>query len=152
MATDTSRTSLPGSVVSGIAAGLIAAGVTGLVIQFGFDPTVISDGIPAGVGASGLGAGWAVLLVIGAVLGLGYAALSRIDAIGRYGILPPAGAPLGLVYGIAIWVLAVLLVPLWVGADPGDGARYGLSLQAVLSFALLGVLIGLGYDISPATE
>lgn len=140
-----------GAWLSGIVAGLVATGVTGLAIQFVFDPAVISSGIAAGVGSSGLVAGWAVLLAIGLVLGLVYAVLSSIDTIHSYAVHPGTGAPLGLIYGMVVWVLAVLLVPLLVGSGPGDIGGYGLSLQAILSFALLGVLIGLGYGTSPAT-
>lgn len=138
--------------LTGIVAGLVGAVVTGVVIQFGFDPTVLSEGIPAGFGVSGLAVGWVVFLVIGAVLGLVYTALALVDRVGAYAALPKTGTYLGLLYGLVIWVLAVIVVPLWVGAGTGEIGGYAINLQGVLSFALLGIIIGLVYGLSPYTE
>lgn len=138
--------------LTGIIAGLAGAVVTGVVIQFGFDLTVLSEGIPAGFGLSGLAAGWVVFLVIGAVLGLVYTALALIDRVGAYATLPKTGTYLGLLYGLLVWVLAVIVVPLWIGAGTGEIGGYAVNLQGVLSFVLLGIVIGLIYGVSPYTR
>lgn len=150
--TEASAESDPYTWLTGIFAGLVGAVVTGLVIQFGFNPTILSEGIPSGFGVSGMAAGWAVFLVIGAVLGLIYTAATRIDRIRAYAVLPRTGTYLGLLYGLVLWVLAVIVVPLWVGAGSGKIGGYAVNLQGVLSFALLGILIGLIYGASPYTD
>lgn len=140
------------SVLAGGAAGIGGAVVVGAVIQFGFDPLVLSRRIPEGVGLSGLVAGWAVLLAVGAGFGTVYAALARIDRVGVRAGSPGSGAALGLGYGVVLWGLAVVIVPLLVGAGPSGIGDYAFSSRGVLAFGLLGTLIGLGYAISPANR
>lgn len=141
----------PYTWLTGIIAGVVSAVVTGIVIQLGFDPTVLSEGIPSGFGASGMAAGWAIFLVTGVILGLVYTAVTRIDQLGSYAVLPRTGAYLGLVYGLVIWVIAVIVVPVLVGAGPSGIGSYAVNLQGVLSFVLLGIIIGLIYGASPYT-
>lgn len=142
----------PYTWLTGIVAGLLGAVLTGLVIQFGFDPTVLSEGIPSGFGTSGLTTGWVIFLAIGAVLGLVYTALAMIERVGEYAVLPRTGTYLGLLYGLVIWVLAVIVVPLWVGSGAGDIGAYAVNVRGLLSFALLGIVIGLVYGVSPYTD
>lgn len=137
--------------LTGLLAGLVSAIVTGLLIQFGFDPTVLSEGIPAGIGMSGMVVGWVVFLAIGAVVGIVYTAVTLVDAIGRYASVPDTGAIVGVGFGLVIWIVAVIVVPLWAGAGDGTIGSYGMNLQSVLSFALFGLLIGLVYSVSPYT-
>ncbi len=134
--------------LSGLIAGLIGAIVTGVVIQIGFDTAVMSSGIPSGFGMSGMAAGWGIFLVIGAVIGLVYAAVTLVERIGRFANLPQPGAYLGLAYGVVLWVLAIIIVPLWIGSSIGD---YAVNLVGILSFALLGIIIGIAYGASPYT-
>lgn len=138
--------------LTGIVAGLVGAVITGVVIQFGFNPTILSEGIPSGFGVSGMAAGWGIFLVIGAVLGMIYTVAARRDRIRAYAVLPRTGTYLGLLYGLVLWVLAVIVVPLWVGAGAGNIGGYAVNLRGVLSFALLGILIGLLYGASPYTD
>lgn len=138
--------------LSGLGAGLIGSIVAGLVIQFGFDATVLSEGIPASIGREGFAAGWVLLLLSGAILGLIYAGVARIETVRAYAILPGSGAWVGLLYGLVIWVIAVVVVPLWLGDGLGAIGTYAVNLQGVLSFALLGLVTGVAYGASPVTE
>lgn len=138
--------------LTGLVAGFLSAVVTGVVIQFGFDSAVLADGIPAGFGLSGLAAGWAVFLALGGALGLLYGALTRIERFGRFAVLPRTGASAGLVYGLVLWVLAVIVVPVWMGAGLDGIGAYAVNLRGVLAFALLGILIGVIFGVSPYTD
>lgn len=141
----------PYAWLTGLVGGLAGAVVTGIVIQFGFDPAVLSEGIPSGFGTSGMAAGWAIFLVIGAILGLVYTAATMIDRLGSYAAIPRTGAYLGLAYGLVIWVIAVIVVPVLVGAGPSGIGSYAVNLQGILAFVLLGIIIGLIYGVSPYT-
>ncbi len=138
--------------LTGPVAGILAAVVVGLVIHFGFDPEILSSGIPSAVGMDGAAAGWVMFLVTGAVLGLIYAGLAQLDALAEFAMLPRTGTYLGLAYGLVIWVLAMIVVPVAVGEATGGIGGYALNLQGVLSFALLGIVIGLLYGMSPYTR
>lgn len=148
MATETGSRLEPRAWLSGAVAGLVAAAVTGLVIQVAFDPSIVSSAIPSIVGASGLAAGWVVLLVIGVVAGLAYAAAVTVEPLSAWAALPNTGAALGLAFGIVLWVLAVILVPLLVGGSVGS---YALTLRGLLAYALLGIVVGLAYGVAPDT-
>lgn len=138
--------------LSGPIAGIVAAVVVGLVMHFGFDPEILTSGIPSAIGAEGAAAGWLTFLVIGAILGLVYAALAQLDALAEFAVLPRTGIYLGLVYGLVIWAIAMIAVPLAVENGTGGIGGYALNLQGVLSFALLGIVIGLLYGMSPYTR
>lgn len=135
--------------LTGIIAGLVSAVITGVVIQFGFDPTVLSEGIPSGFGVTGLVAGWVVFLVLGAALGLVYSALAKNERVGKYAVRPRPAAYLGLFYGLVLWIVAVVVVPLWVGGGMEEIGSHAVNLQGVLSFALLGIIIGLVHGVVP---
>lgn len=134
--------------LTGAVGGLAGAAVTGLVIQFAFDPAIISAGVPAAIGTSGLAAGWVVLLLIGVVVGLVYAGLARLDPLAGWAAMPNTGAALGLGVGLVLWAVALVVVPLLVGGSIG---AYAVTTRAVLSYALLGVVLGLVYGVSPYT-
>lgn len=136
--------------LSGAVGGLVSAAVTAIVL-LGFDRAILSAGIPAVLDASGLGAGFAVLLAIGLLAGLGYAALAGVTPLRPYAAVPDTGAPLGLAYGLLLWVVALFAVPLALGGPGLDIGTYGLTLQGLVSFALFGTVIGLVYGMSPYT-
>ncbi len=152
MATATQGGSGARTWATGGIAGVIAAVVAGAVIYFGFDPDILTEGIPSGVGAEGALAGWGTFLVIGLILGLVYTAVVRLQPLADWAVLPNTGIYLGVVYGLVIWVLAMIAVPLWGGDGTGGIGEYALNLQGVLSFALLGIVIGLVYAMSPYTR
>lgn len=135
--------------LTGIIAGLVSAVVTGVVIQFGFNPTVLSEGIPSGFGVTGLVAGWVIFLVLGAALGVVYSALTQNERMGDYAVRPRPAAYLGLFYGLVLWIVAVIVVPLWVGGGMAEIGSYAVNLRGLLSFALLGIIIGLVYGVVP---
>lgn len=126
--------------LSGVAGGLVAVILTGLVMQFAFDPTILSEDVPGAVGLAGLAGGWLVLLLSGALVGLLYAGIAALDPVAGYAILPNTGAFVGLVFGIVLWLLAVAVF----GYDVTD-------LQALLGYALFGLVVGLVYGVSPYT-
>lgn len=137
--------------LTGVGAGIVGGLVTGLVIQFAFDPAIISAGIPAVVGASGLLAGWIVLLAVGVVAGLVYAGIGTADRLAEYFVRPNTGAVAGLVFGLALWVAAAILVPLLLGAPGPAIGEYAITLSGVLIYALFGLVIGIVYGVSPYT-
>lgn len=134
--------------LTGLIAGVISALVTGVVIQLGFGPTIISQDIPSGFGMSGMAAGWGIFLVIGAVIGLVYTVLTLVDQLGSYAVRPQTGAYLGLAFGVVLWVIAIIVVPLSIGSSIGD---YAVNLEGILSFVLMGIIIGIVYGASPYT-
>lgn len=156
MATDSDAPTVtpPGvhSWLTGLIAGLVAAGITGILIQFVINPEVLSEGIPSGFGTSGLLAGWVVFLVLGGLLGLVYDGIARIDQLSGSAGRPGTGAYIGAGYGLVLWVIAIIVVPVWVGSGLGDIGTYAVNLRGVLSFVLYGLIIGLVYGSSPATE
>lgn len=136
---------------SGAAGGIVAAVLTGLIIQFAFDPAVLTESIPAAVGLSGLPAGWVVLLLFGAVLGLVYAAAAALDPVAEYAGVPGTGVAVGLAFGLVLWVLAVVVTPIWLGVVGVENGYDATNIRAVLGYALFGVVVGLVYALSPNT-
>lgn len=136
--------------VAGAAAGVVAGVVTGVVIQFAFNPAVLAEGIPAAIGTRGVLAGWLVLLVLGVLLGVVYAAITRTDPLAGYAGQPNAGGFLGLAYGLVLWALAAILVPLWLGTPGLRVGEYAITAQGVLAYALFGVIIGIGHAVATA--
>lgn len=66
--------------------------------------------------------------------------------------MPGPGASLGFVYGLLLWAFAVVIVPLWVGGGASDIGTYAVTSRGVLSFALLGTVVGLVCGVSPYTD
>lgn len=149
MASDTGSRAATRSWLTGAVAGLVSAVVTGVIILLAFNSAIVTSAIPSVVGLSGLVAGFAVLIVIGLVVGLVYAAVATIDPLSTWAAMPNSGAALGLGFGIVLWVLAIVLVPLFVGGSIG---AYAVSLRGLLAYALLGLVLGLGYGVAPDTR
>lgn len=148
--TDTGGSPVAYAWLTGAVAGVISAVLTALVL-LGFDRSILVSGIPAVVDASGLAAGFAVMGGIGLLAGLGYVALAQFTPLARYARVPDTGAPLGLAYGLLLWLVAALAVPLALGTPGLEVGTYGVTLQGVVSFALFGTVIGLVYGMSPYT-
>lgn len=134
---------------TGVAAGAVAAVVTGLVVWYGMDEAVIASHIPGTLGLDGAFAGWVLFLGIGAVLGLIYAAVAGTGPLRAYAAAARTGGLLGLGYGLAWWVVAVVAVPLLVGDGVAGIGSYAVTLEGVLGWALLGVLVGFAYQAIP---
>lgn len=133
----------------GVLAGVIGAIVSGLFIWFGVNDAIIAVHIPGALGTSGSGVGWVIFLVIGAIIGLIYAALSGIEQIGGYATSARTGGLTGLVYGILWWIIAIVAVPLLLRDGLGGIGTYAVTLNGVLGWALLGVVIGIIYQLAP---
>lgn len=134
---------------SAAVAGLLSAMIVGIVVWLGFDSSIITEDIPSPFGLNGAGAGWVILLAIGIIAGLLYGALNSIEALDRWASTSRTGAILGLAYGIVLWVVAIVLVPLSVGDGPDGIGEYALSVDGFLGYALFGVLIGFLYLLVP---
>lgn len=134
---------------SAAVAGLFAALLVGVVVSVGFDAAIIEESIPGPVGLSGFVAGWVILLAIGLVVGVVYGALNAIEAIDALASTPRTGALLGLAYGLVLWAIAVVTVPLLLGDGVGGIGDYAVTGAGVLSYALLGVIVGFMYLLIP---
>lgn len=135
--------------VSGAVAGIAAAFVVGIVIYFGFDPDIIEESIPDPIGQSGAVVGWLILLVIGVVVGLVYGALNAIEQFDVWASTSRTGGLLGLAYGLALWVLAVLIVPFLMGDGADAIGEYAVTAEGLLGYVLFGVLVGFFYLLVP---
>lgn len=129
---------------SAAVAGLLSALIVGIGLWV-FDTPVVEEHIPDALGASGAPVGLAILGGIGVVLGLVYALVSTPKSIGRYVERSRTGGLAGLVYGLIIWLVAIVVVPLLVGEGTGAIGEIAVSARAAVAFALLGVLLGVGY-------
>lgn len=136
--------------LTGVVAGVVSAILTGLVIYFGFDRAIIGEHIPEAVGLTGDAVGWATLLIIGAVLGLVYAGLANVGALDAYLSTASSAGITGLVYGIVLWVIAIVVVPFLMGDGVGGIGEYAVTVEGILGFALLGSIIGVVYVLLPA--
>lgn len=134
----------------------IAAGVAGVVSAiivsialFGIDADIIETDIPNALDMSGAGAGFALVLVVGIVAGIVYGALNAVGAIDEWASTAQTGAILGLGYGLVLWAVAVVLVPLIQGDGVDAIGDYAVTFEGILAFALMGVLIGFIYLLVP---
>lgn len=129
-------------------AGAVAGLVAGLVVGIGLavvDPAVVETHVPEALGARGAPAGLAVLAVLGLGFGLGYAVLGSVRPVGRLVDRPRTGGAVGLAYGLLLWIVAIVTVPLLVGAGVDAIGEIAVTAPAAVAFALLGSLIGVGY-------
>lgn len=135
--------------LSGVAAGIVAAVIVGIVVWVGFDAAIIEEDIPDPFGLTGAAAGWGVLLVIGILAGVIYSAMNAVEAIDAWASTARTGAILGLAYGVVLWLLAVVTIPL-ISGDGLDGiGDYAVSADGILGYALFGVVIGFLYLLIP---
>lgn len=117
-----------GTWLTGAAAGAVGAAVASVMLYASgaFDPAAV------GIGAVG------VLFMPGAVFGLIYAGLARLDRLSALAREPETGVLLGLGYGFLFWVTTVV------------GSEFAPSgLLAGLTF---GVVIGFLFAVSPYVE
>ena len=135
--------------LSAALAGIISVIVVGAIVWIGFNPDIITVSIPSPFGISGALAGWTLLVVIGLVVGLAYATLNTISVISAWASTARTGTITGLIFGILLWVLAILVVPFLVGDGIESIGDYAVSVEGFLGYALLGVLIGFLYLLIP---
>jgi uncharacterized membrane protein YagU involved in acid resistance len=128
---------LPLSVAAGAAAGLVAGIPLGIIMQATDVMPMVADLISD----PSTGLGWLVHLFNSALFGAIFAVL-----FSRWIARPGAAIGLGLLYGIAWWVLgALVIMPAWLGMSEmifQIGANQWWSL---LGHLLYGLLLGMLY-------
>jgi len=123
MATETSAASewgiARGQALTGVGAGIVGSVLFGLFMQFVMPPPLLDVVIPAMYGVAGpaLAVGWALHLFHGAVLGFVYVLLVEVTGLDEPASRTTGAVGLGIVYGLLTTaVLAVLVMPVWLGA------------------------------------
>ena len=137
------------AVLSGVVGGVIGGIIGGLLIQFGFDPQILSEDLPRTFGITGLGAGWVVMVLYGLVIGLVYAGIAIVPQLRGYAVRPNTGAGLGLAYGLLVWAIYAVAMSAIIGVQ--SVGAYPLTTGSVLTFGLVGLIIGIVYGMSPYT-
>lgn len=131
MATTTdTRSALIGTVpttdlAAGAAGGFVGSILFGLLMQFVLPAPMLEMAIPAMYGIEGpaLAAGWAIHQFHGVALGITYVVLVGNSGLRERATTLPDAIPLGVAYGVVTTVLlAVLVMPLWLGAMNFGGA------------------------------
>jgi len=135
----------------GVAGGLLGALVFGVLLSL-VSPGVIENAIPAlyGLGTPAAIAGWAIHMSHGAVLGLVFAVIADADGIDQGLATNMDNAFAGLLYGLLLWaVLAVVLMPIWLGAVgvPNAPTVPNISTTSLGGHALFGIVLGLSYSV-----
>ncbi|MGM0590972.1 MAG: DUF6789 family protein [Halobacteriota archaeon] len=128
----------------GVAAGLVASAVMGIMLTMQMTP-VIQNAIPALYGLSGGAAGWVAHMAHGAVLGVVFA--GTVEAIGS-GDDATKSAGLGIAYGVVLWiVLAAVVMPIWLGAVgfPGTPPLPNVNPMSLVGHIVYGVVLGVVY-------
>lgn len=103
-------------VLAGAVGGLIGGVLFGLMMQFVLPKPLLEMAIPAMYGISGpaLGAGWAIHLFHGVVLGVVYVVIAG-TLLGESARSTGGALGLAVAYGIVLTaVLAVLVMPVWL--------------------------------------
>ena len=148
-ATATNATTETGNWQAGVAGGLVGGLVFGAMMSM-MTPGVLQMGIPAMYGIEGpAGAiGWAIHMSHGAVIGLGFAAITGVkpdlgDSIGT-------SVGVGAGYGLLVWVaLAVIVMPIWLGAVgfPGAPPLPNIGIESLVGHVVYGVVLGGVYSV-----
>jgi hypothetical protein len=138
-----------------VSAGL--AGIAGTIVFGGLQMAmgatgVIAVAIPALYGISGpnLVAGWAIHLVHGAVLGLGFALLATRPSVEPYTTRIGAAAAVGLLYGLALTIpTAGVAMPLWLSAVgfPNAPPLPNLTPMGFVGHGVYGLVLGATYPV-----
>jgi hypothetical protein len=126
----------------GLAAGLIGGLGAGVFLALTV-PTALAETLPGLVGTSGVGAGWLVLLVGSGVLGIAFT-----EAVERRPVRRPLSTAvvLGIGYAVALWFVAALAVPTWLGVVGANELPIPWLDPTVLAGLLLyGVVLGIGH-------
>ncbi|WP_380674924.1 histidine kinase [Salinigranum sp. GCM10025319] len=133
------------------------AGIAGTIVfgalQMAMGATgVIAVAIPALYGLSGpnLAAGWAIHLVHGAVLGLGFALLASRPSLASYTRRSGPAAAVGLAYGLVLTIpTAGIVMPLWLSAVgfPNAPPLPNLTLMGFVGHGVYGLVLGATYPL-----
>ena len=143
--TDVQTGALSGNWKAGVAGGIVGGVVFGALMSMMMTEVMVGA-IPGmyGIPESGL-AGWVIHMSHAAILGVVFAAVVGVAGLDREPAVKLAGA--GLIYGIVLWaVLAVFVMPLWVGAMlPMEPPVPNINMQSLMGHAVYGVLLGAVY-------
>jgi hypothetical protein len=91
----------------------------------------------------GAAAGWAMHVLIGVVLAVGYA----MFAVGR---LRGPVAVRGMVYGVAVFLMAQLVVMPMMGAGVFSGGNVPMIMGSLIGHLVFGTTVGVVYAAEPA--
>lgn len=154
MSTETDDATVPSTTATlapwqaGLAGGLLGGLVFGAMVSTMMTP-VIENAMPGMYGIAGPagGVGWVVHMSHSAVLGVAFAALAATTPLGERldGLGPTLVA--GVAYGAVLWaILAVLVMPVWVGAmTPAEPPLPNVNVQSLVGHLVYGGLLGVGY-------
>jgi hypothetical protein len=133
------------------------AGIAGTIVfgavQMAMGATgVIAVAIPALYGISGpnLAVGWAIHLVHGALLGLGFAFLATRPSVRPYATRVGTGAAVGLAYGLVLTIpTAGVVMPLWLSAVgfPNAPPLPNLTAMGFVGHGVYGLVLGAVYPV-----
>jgi hypothetical protein len=144
--------SVPNEWLSAGIAGIAGTIVFGAVQMVMGAAGVIAVAIPALYGVSGpnLVAGWAIHLVHGALLGLGFAVLATRPSVRSYATRVGPGAALGLAYGLVLTIpTAGIAMPLWLSAVgfPNAPPLPNLTVMGFVGHGVYGLVLGATYPV-----
>lgn len=134
---------------AGIIGGLLGGIVFGVMMTMEMR-MVMEMAIPGMYGLpAGLGIGWIMHLIHSAIFGLMFGVLMSMDALRDPldGGLQVTAA--GIVYGLAVWVVAAsIIMPLWVNAmmDMGEPVPNFMP-ESAMGHAVFGAILGIAYYV-----
>ncbi|ACV47035.1 MULTISPECIES: hypothetical protein [Halomicrobium] len=124
--------------VRGLAAGLIGGLETGVFLTVAA-PAVLSETFPALVFASGPVVGWLVLAVASAAAGIVFTTVVERQALSTTVVL-------GIGYSVALWLVAAVALPTWLGAVGATAPPFPWFDPTLLAgLALYGIVLGIGH-------
>jgi len=133
-----------GNWKAGVTGGLVGGIVFGAMMSV-MTPGVLQMAIPAmyGVESPAGAVGWTIHMSHGAVIGLGFAALTSL----RPDLGDSTGTSLGVGagYGLLVWVaLAVIAMPIWLGAVgfPGAPPLPNVGVESLVGHVVYGAVLG----------
>ncbi len=162
MATTTeNRSTLIGNIATdelaaGAAGGFFGSILFGLLMQFVIPAPMLEMAIPALYGIEGpaLAAGWAIHQFHGVVLGVAYVLLAGTTGLHERATTLPGAMTLGGAYGVlTTLLLAVIVMPLWLGAIGFGGAppfpnlAFPATLMSTIGHVAFAVPVAVGYAL-----
>ncbi len=136
---------------AGLVGGLVGGAGFGVLMSM-MTPGVLEMAIPAmyGVEGSAGAVGWTIHMAHAAVLGVLLGAILSLDALRNVVDSNATAGLVGLVYGIAIWlILAVVVMPIWL-----QGVGFGMApevpniaTESLIGHSVYGVLAGITYGV-----
>ncbi|WP_153552076.1 hypothetical protein [Halomicrobium sp. LC1Hm] len=122
----------------GLAAGLIGGLGAGVFLTL-TAPTVLSETFSALLWASGTAVGWLVLVTASAAAGILFS-----TAVGRQAL--STTVVLGIGYSVALWLVAAVALPAWLGAVGATAPPFPwLDPTLLAGLALYGIVLGVGH-------